>query len=149
MTNLETWVSLAALALIVMFIALIFSFIIFLIGPKSQGPNIDVQPAGVVIQIVSISGAPGIILSGVTYGLARNAGARSAGIILIVSGVILAAGMAYIGISSSEIPENYRIPFLDTLRYAFLAAGMGIVVVGVILLKNPRIHTKLGDEKIW
>ena len=150
MTNLETWVSLASLALIIMFVILLNSFVTVLIGPQAQGPNVDVQPPGVVIQIVSISGAPGVILCGITYGLAKNYGSRNSGIILVLTGAILVGGVLYIGSRAPYIPENYTVPYFDPLRYAFIAAGLGIVTVGAILLKNPRKpSTNLVDENTW
>lgn len=150
MTNLETWVSLASLALIIMFVILLNSFVTVLIGPQAQGPNVDVQPPGVVIQIVSISGAPGVILCGITYGLAKNYGSRNSGIILVLTGAILVGGVLYIGSRAPNIPENYTVPYFDPLRYAFIAAGLGIVTVGAILLKNPRKpSTNLVDENTW
>ncbi len=150
MTNLETWVSFASLAMVVMFVILLNSFVTVLIGPRSQGPNIDVQPPGVVIQIVSISGAPGVILSGISYGLAKNYGSKSSGIILMSTGTILAAGMVYVGSRVQSIPENYTVPYFESLRYAFIVAGIGIVVVGAILLSTSRKgRTKVADENIW
>jgi hypothetical protein len=150
MTNLETWVSLASLALIVMFVILLNSFVTVLIGPQSQGPNIDVQPPGVVIQIVSISGAPGIILGGITYGLAKNYGSRNSGIILILAGAILVGGLLYVGSRAPNIPENYTVPYFEALRYAFVVAGAGIVAIGAILLRSPRkSRANLEDENIW
>ena len=150
MTNLETWVSLASLALIIMFVILLNSFVTVLIGPQAQGPNVDVQPPGVVIQIVSISGAPGVILCGITYGLAKNYGSRNSGIILVLTGAILVGGVLYIGSRAPNIPENYTVPYFDPLRYAFIAAGLGIVTVGAILLKNHRKpSTNLVDENTW
>jgi hypothetical protein len=150
MTNLETWVSFASLALIVMFVILLNSFVTVLIGPQAQGPNVDVQPPGVVIQIVSISGAPGVILGGITYGLAKNYGSRNSGIILILAGAILVGGVLYIGNRAPNIPENYTVPYFEALRYAFVAAGAGIAAVGTILLRNTRkSRTSLADENIW
>jgi hypothetical protein len=150
MTNLETWVSLASLALVVMFVILLNSFVTVLIGPQSQGPNIDVQPPGVVIQIVSVSGVPGVILSGISYGLAKNYGSRSSGLILILTGAIMVGGVVYIGSRAPNIPENYTVPYFEALRYSFLAAGLAIVIVGAILLKNPKKRrTNLADENIW
>ena len=58
MVKLETAVSLASLGLIVMFILQLYSFIYFLIGSMSQGPDIVVQPEGVLIQVISISDCP-------------------------------------------------------------------------------------------
>ena len=63
MPKLETWVAFGSLGMGIMFIALMLSFLNFLIGPKGNGPNVYVDPTGVVIQLISIAGAPSIILA--------------------------------------------------------------------------------------
>ena len=82
------------------------SFYFFLIRSGPQGPDIPVQAPGVIVQIVSISGAPGVILCGITYGLAKNYGSKEAGLILFVTGVILSAGMLYFGTLGTTNPRN-------------------------------------------
>ena len=147
MTNLEVWVSLASLALIIMFVVLMTSFYLFLIRSGPQGPDVPVQPPGVIIQIVSISAAPGVILCGITYGLAKDYGSKEAGLILFVTGVILSAGMLYFGTLVSQTPETYAVPFLEILQYALVAAGFGIMVIGILLIKKPtRNRANLVDE---
>ena len=122
------------------------SFYFFLIRSGPQGPDIPVQTPGVIIQIVSISGAPGVILCGITYGLAKNYGSKEAGLILFVTGVILSAGMLYFGTLVPQTPETYAVPFLEILQYA-LVAGIGIIIIGVLLIKKPtRNHGSLVDE---
>jgi hypothetical protein len=150
LANLETWVSVASLGLIIMFVLLLASFSTFLVGPNEKGPDIYVQPPGVVVQIVSISGAPGVILAGVAYGLAKNYGSKSSGTILVITGAILIAGMLYVGTIYPRILEIYRVPSFEILRYGFIAAGIGTVIVGTILLRKPekqRLNTT--DESIW
>ena len=147
MTNLEVWVSLASLGLIIMFVLLILSFYSFLIRSGPQGPDIPVQPLGVIVQVVSISGAPGIILCGITYGLARNYGSKEAGIILVIAGVVLSAGLMYFGTLVPQTPETFAVPYIEILQYAFVAAGIGIVGIGILLIKKPaRNHRSLVDE---
>ena len=147
MANLEIWVSLASLGLIIMFVLLILSFYSFLIRSGPQGPDIPVQPQGVIVQIVSISGAPGIILCGITYGLARNYGSKQAGIILVIAGVVLSAGLMYFGTLVPQTPETFAVPYIEILQYAFVAAGIGIVGIGILLIKKPaRNHRSLVDE---
>lgn len=147
MVKLETSVSLASLGLIVMFVLLLYSFISFLIGPQSQGPDIVVQPEGVLIQIVSISAAPGIILAGVTYGLIKNYGSRKIGIILCVSGTVLIIGNILVQDMISKIPEILFVPGLVPLTYALLAAGIGIVVIGIIVfMREGKIKRPIGEE---
>ena len=123
------------------------SFYLFLIRSGPQGPDIPVQPPGVIIQVVSISAAPGVILCGITYGLAKDYGSKEAGLILFVTGVILSAGMLYLGTLVSQTPETYAVPFLEILQYALVAAGFGIMVIGILLIKKPtRNRANLVDE---
>lgn len=148
MVKLETSVSLASLGLIVMFVLLLYSFISFLIGPQSQGPDIVVQPEGVLIQIVSISAAPGIILAGVTYGLIKNYGSRKIGIILCISGIVLIIGNILVQDMISKIPQILFVPGLIPLTYALLAAGIGIVVIGIIVfMREGKIKRPIGEER--
>lgn len=148
MVKLETSVSLASLGLIVMFVLLLYSFISFLIGPQSQGPDIVVQPEGVLIQIVSISAAPGIILAGITYGLIKNYGSRKIGIILCVSGTVLIIGNIIVQDEISKIPQILFVPGMVPLTYALLAAGIGIVVIGIIVfMREGKIKRPIGEER--
>ena len=133
MVKLETSVSLASLGLIVMFVLLLYSFISFLIGPQSQGPDIVVQPEGVLIQIVSISAAPGIILAGVTYGLIKNYGSRKIGIILCISGIVLIIGNILVQDMISKIPQILFVPGLIPLTYALLAAVIVFFVIVIFI----------------
>lgn len=147
MVKLETSVSLASLGLIVMFELLMYSFISFLIGPQSQGPDIVVQPEGVLIQIVSISAAPGIILAGITYGLIKNYGSRKIGIILCISGIVLIIGNILVQDMISKIPQILFVPGIVPLTYALLAAGIGIVVIGIIVfMREGKIKRPIGEE---
>lgn len=147
MVKLETSVSLASLGLIVMFVLLLYSFISFLIGPQSQGPDIVVQPEGVLIQIVSISAAPGIILAGITYGLIKNYGSRKIGIILCISGIVLIIGNILVQDMISKIPQILFVPGIVPLTYALLAAGIGIVVIGIIVfMREGKIKRPIGEE---
>ena len=123
------------------------SFYSFLIRSGPLGPDIPVQPPGVIIQIVSISAAPGVILCCINYGLAKDYGSKEAGLILFVTGVILSAGMLYFGTLVSQTPETYAVPFLEILQYALVAAGFGIMVIGILLIKKPtRNRASLVDE---
>jgi hypothetical protein len=147
MVSLETAVSLASLGLIVMSVLLLYSFVSFLIGPDSQGPDVVVQPEGVLIQIVSISSAPGIILAGVTYGLVKNYGSKKIGIILCISGIVLITGNIVVQDMIPKIPQELFVPGIVLLTYALLAAGIGIVVIGIIVfMREGKIKRPIGEE---
>jgi hypothetical protein len=149
MVKLESAVSFASLGLIVMFILLLYSFISFLIGPMSQGPDIVVQPEGVLIQVISISAAPGVILAGIAYGLVKNYGSKRIGIILCISGAILLIGTVLIQGMIPKIPEIVVIPQIIPLSYAFMAAGVGIIIIGIIAyMKEGKRQRPIGEENI-
>ena len=147
MVKLETSVSLASLGLIVMFVLLMYSFISFIIGPQSQGPDIVVQPEGVLIQVVSISAAPGIILAGITYGLVRCYGSRKIGIILCISGIVLIIGNIIILSMIPKIPQILFVPGIIPLTYGLLAGGIGIIVLGIIvIMREGKVIRPFGEE---
>lgn len=149
MVKLETAVSLASLGLIVMFILQLYSFIYFLIGPMSQGPDIVVQPEGVLIQVISISAAPGIILAGIAYGLVKDYGSKEIGIILCVSGAILLIGIVLMQGMIPKIPEIVFVPGIIPLSYAILAAGIGIIIIGIIVyMREGKRQRPIGVENI-
>lgn len=142
MVNLETSVSLASLGLIVMFVLIMYSFISFLIGPQSQGPDIVVQPEGVLIQVVSISAAPGIILAGVTFGLVRYYGSRKIGTIICICGIVLIIGNILVLGMIPKIPQILFVPGIVPLTYGLLAAGVGVIIMGIIAIMREGKITR-------
>jgi hypothetical protein len=147
MVNLETSVSLASLGLIVMFVLIMYSFISFLVGPQSQGPDIVVQPEGVLIQVVSISVAPGIILAAVTFGLVRYYGSRKIGAIISICGIVLIIGNIMILSMIPRIPQILFVPGIIPLTYGLLAAGIGIIILGIIvIIREGKITRPFGEE---
>ena len=149
MVNLETSVSLASLGLIVMFVLIMYSFISFLIGPQSQGPDIVVQPEGVLIQVVSISAAPGIILAGVTFGFVRYYGSRKIGTIICICGIVLIIGNIVVLTMIPKIPQILFVPGIIPLTYGLLAAGFGVIIMGIIvIMREGKITRPFGEEKL-
>jgi hypothetical protein len=148
MVNLETSVSLASLGLVVMFVLIMYSFISFLIGPQSQGPDIVVQPEGVLIQVVSISAAPGIILAGVTFGLVRYYGSRKIGTIICICGIVLIIGNILVLSMIPKIPQILFVPGIVPLTYGLLAAGVGVIIMGIIvIMREGKITRPFGEER--
>ena len=148
MVNLETSVSLASLGLIVMFALIMYSFVSFLIGPQSQGPDIVVQPEGVLIQVVSISAAPGIILAGVTFGLVRYYGSRKIGTIICICGIVLIIGNIVVLTMIPKIPQILFVPGIIPLTYGLLAAGIGVIIMGIIvIMREGKITRPFGEER--
>ena len=141
MVNLETWISLGSLLMAIMFIALIISFYSFLVGPDGKGPGIYVDPQGVLIQIISISGVPSLILAGTVFGFQKKYETMHAALILIAAGIILIVGMFIAMTILPKINATYIIAGMDLILYIFVIGGIGIACFGCYLLNESKIKT--------
>ena len=145
MTKFETWVALGSLALAFMFVILILSFYNFLIGPEGKGPQTSVDPFGATVQIVSISGAPSLILAGVAFGTARSGAEHKPAFILISTGIIFIGGMSAARILFSKIPLDWRAG-MDLVPVLFLLGGIGVAALGGYLMTSKRARRNLEDK---
>ncbi len=134
MAKFETWVALGSLALGVMFVALIVSFYNFLIGPGGKGPQVFVDPIGVLVLIVSIAGVPCLILAGAVLGLSRSSAGRTSAVILVITGIILIAGMSAARSAFTHINSLFVVPGMDLVPLIFMVGGIGVGAVGCYLL---------------
>ena len=141
MINLETWISLGSLLMAIMFIALIISFYSFLVGPDGKGPGIYVDPQGVLIQIISISGVPSLILAGTVFGFQKKYETMHAALILIAAGIILIVGMFIAMTILPKINATYIIAGMDLILYIFVIGGIGVACFGCYLLNKSKIKT--------
>jgi hypothetical protein len=125
--------SIASLGLAIMFVLLLLSFYNFLIGSEGKGPERFVDVLGVVIKALSISGAPSIILAGISFGLSRNYGNRLSGILLSFTGIVLIIGMVVSLSLSSKVNSEFFHPILLIVPYTFILGGIAILIIGSIL----------------
>ena len=146
--KLEDWTSLVSLGLSAMFVVILLSFYNFLIGPEGKGPDSVVDPGTLALQEVFISGAPSVVLAGFVLGMARTYGLKIGGTLLIASGVLMIAGMMAGIPLIARIPAQYVVGTVGYIPYFFMAAGIGVTVVGAYLIaasKRKRIRSDLDD----
>jgi hypothetical protein len=146
MITLETWIALGSLAMAGMFVALMFSFYMFLIGPEGRGPDVTTDPGALLLQIISISGAPSIILAGTVMGISRGPVERNPGLVLIFTGAILLTGMLLL--MSTELPRislQYHVSGIDYVPFIFAITGIGIIGCGLTTIKKKVRTTRNMD----
>jgi hypothetical protein len=147
--KLEGWTSLGSLGLAAMFVTLLLSFYNFMIGPEGTGPERVVEPGSLLLQLIFISAAPCLILAGVAFVLAKTYGSPIGGALLIVTGVIIVAGMA-IGVTMvPKIPSQYIVGAVGVVPLIFIPAGAGVTGIGGYMLavsKIRRIHSRDLDD---
>jgi hypothetical protein len=135
MAKLESWTSIGALAMGSLFVTMMISFYSFLIGPEGEGPNVDVDPGALLAQTISISGAPSLILAGVVFGLSFRSRNVFAGLILILTGLILIVGMWIADTMIPDINIQFRTTGLVYAPKIFVAAGIGVLALGTYIAK--------------
>lgn len=146
--KLEDWTSIASLGLSSMFVLLLLSFYNFLIGPQGDGPERVVDPGSLMLQSIFISAAPCVVLAGFVFGMAKTYGALIGGTILVAGGIIMIAGMAASFSLLARIPDQYVVGVVGFVPYFFMAAGVGVSVVGgylVIASKRRPISSNMDD----
>ena len=148
MVRLETWVSLGSLGMSVMFIVLMISFYLFLLGPDKRGPGVYVDPEGVLIQIISISGAPGLILACIVFGFQKTYDTMHAALILIAVGAILIGGMSIVAMIARKITSYYIVTGIDTVPYIFIIAGVGVTFIGAYLFNKSKGYPRNLEDEI-
>jgi hypothetical protein len=138
--KLEDWSSLGSLALSAMFVALLLSFYIFLIGPEGKGPEQVVEPGSLLLQLIFISVAPSLVLAGVAFVLSKTYGSAIAGALLVLTGLVLAVGMAIGATMVPRIQGQYIVGGVATAPYIFLPAGVGVVGTGGYMLAISQMR---------
>lgn len=122
-----------------MFVLLILSFYNFLIGNEGKGPERFVDVRGVVIKALSISGAPSIILAGISFGLSKNYGNRLSGMLLSFTGIVLIIGMVISLSLTSNVNSEFFHPILLIVPYTFILGGIAILIIGsIVYLKTNK-----------
>ena len=122
-----------------MFVLLVLSFYNFLIGSEGKGPERFVDVRGVVIKALSISGAPSIILAGISFGLSKNYGNRLSGMLLSFTGIVLIIGMVVSLSLTSKVNTEFFHPILLIVPYTFIVGGIAILIIGsIVYLKTNK-----------
>jgi hypothetical protein len=131
--------SIASLGLAIMFVLLVISFYNFLIGSEGKGPERFVDVIGVVVKTLSISGAPSIILAGISFVLLKNYGNKLSGILLSFTGLIFIIGMVAALSLASKINSEFFHPILLIVPYTFILGGIAILIIGsIVYLKTTK-----------
>ena len=148
--KLQDWTSLASLGLSAMFVALLLSFYIFLIGPEGEGPERVVEPGSLLLQLIFISVAPCLVLAGAAFAMAKTYGSALGGVLLIAAGIIIVAGMT-IGITMvPKIQSQYIVGAVGVAPYIFMPAGAGVAGIGGYMIavsqRRRHIHSRDLDD---
>lgn len=134
---IEKWIGAASLGLFIMFVAEILTIFNYLTNPSQE-----IQPAGKILQFISIGVAPALVLAGSSFLLSRQYGSKSIGAMIMAGGAILLAGMYYANTILSHIPKQYLVVEVTVTPPLFMAVSIPVMITGAILFRISKPRPK-------
>ncbi|MDE1812553.1 MAG: hypothetical protein KGH86_04865 [Thaumarchaeota archaeon] len=126
----EKWIAVASFGMLVMFVAQMISISVYL-----SHPAYDIDPSSEVKEFISISVAPGLVLAGISFMLARKYGSRFVGSLLIAGGIVTIVGMFYVSTLMPKIISAYIVPELTLSPIVFSISAIPVIAIGALLFK--------------
>ena len=127
------YIAMAGIGLYVMFVGEIISIFNYM-----SNPEIAIEPASKVLQFISIGVAPGVVMSGTAYMIARKFGSKQIGWLVIAGGIVLLVGMLYAYTMLDDIPKDYQVFTVMITPPLFVLVSIPIMVVGALLFRLKK-----------
>ena len=127
------YIAMAGIGLYAMFVGEIISIFNYM-----SNPEIAIEPASKVLQFISIGVAPGVIMSGASYMIARKFGSKQIGWLVIAGGVVLLVGMLYAYTMLDDVPKDYQVFTVMITPPLFILVSIPIIVVGALLFRLKK-----------
>ena len=127
------YIAMAGIGLYAMFVGEIISIFNYM-----SNPEIAIEPASKVLQFISIGVAPGVVMSGTAYMIARKFGSKQIGWLVIAGGIVLLVGMLYAYTMLDDIPKDYQVFTVMITPPLFILVSIPIIVVGALLFRLKK-----------
>ena len=127
------YIGMAGIGLYAMFVGEIISIFNYM-----SNPEIAIEPASKILQFISIGVAPGVIMSGASYMIARKFGSKQIGWLVIAGGVVLLVGMLYAYTMLDDVPKDYQVFTVMITPPLFMLVSIPIIVVGALLFRLKK-----------
>ena len=96
------------------------------------------EPASKMLQFISIGVAPGVIMSGASYMIARKFGSKQIGWLVIAGGVVLLIGMACAYTMLDSLDKDYQVFTVMITPPLFMIVSIPIMIVGALLFRLKK-----------
>jgi hypothetical protein len=134
---IEKYIAAACLGLYIMFVGEILSLYVFLIDPQ-----IEIEATPKVLQFISISIAPAVILTGTSFIMARRYGSKPIAAMIISGGAILLVGMFVAQMLLEDIAPVYLLEAITLTPPLFMVVSIPVMVFGALLLRVKKKRPK-------
>jgi len=129
------YIAMAGIGLYAMFVAEIISIFNFMGDPTLTE---FFEPESKILQFISIGVAPGVIMSGTSYMIARKFGSKQIGWLIIAGGLVLLIGMFYANTMIDGIEKDLRVFTVTVTPPLFMAVSIPMMVVGALLFRIKK-----------
>ena len=131
------YIAMAGIGLYAMFAGEIISIFNFM-----SDPTLPIEPESKILQFISIGAAPGVIMSGTSYMIARKFGSKQIGWLVIAGGIVLLVGMSYAYTMLDSIDKDYHIFTVVIIPPLFIVVSIPVIIVGALLFRLKKRSRK-------
>ena len=96
------------------------------------------EPESKILQFISIGAAPGLVMSGTSYMLARKFGSKQIGWLVIAGGIVLLVGMSYAYTILDSIDKDYQVFTVIITPPLFIVVSIPVMIVGALLFRIKK-----------
>ena len=129
------YIAMAGIGLYAMFVGEIISIFNFMNDPTLT----DIfEPESKILQFISISVAPGVIMSGTSYMIARKFGSKQIGWLVITGGIVLLVGMSYAYTMLDSIDKDYHVFTVIITPPLFMLVSIPVMIFGALLFRIKK-----------
>jgi len=132
------YIAMAGIGLYAMFVAEIISIFNFM----SDQTFATFEPESKILQFISIGAAPGLIMSGTSYMIARKFGSKQIGWLVIAGGIVLLVGMSYAYTILDSIDKDYQVFTVIITPPLFIVVSIPVMIVGALLFRIKKRSKK-------
>ena len=128
------YIAMAGIGLYAMFVGEIISIFNFM----SDQTFTTFEPESKILQFISIGAAPGLVMSGTSYMLARKFGSKQIGWLVIAGGIVLLVGMSYAYTILDSIDKDYQVFTVIITPPLFIVVSIPVMIVGALLFRLKK-----------
>ena len=128
------YIAMAGIGLYAMFVGEIISIFNFM----NDQTFTTFEPESKILQFISIGAAPGVIMSGTSYMIARKFGSKQIGWLVIAGGIVLLVGMSYAYTMLDSIDKDYHVFTVIIVPPLFMAVSIPVMIVGALLFRIKK-----------
>jgi len=138
------YIAIAGIILYAIFAGEMISILNYMLEPTEQTLEDDFLKPPVydapskILQFISIGVAPGLVMSGTAYMLARRFGSKQIGWLIIIGGLVLLIGMFYSYTMLDDIEKDYQVFTVTITPPLFMAVSIPIMIVGSLLFRIKK-----------